>query len=107
MAKSNRESKKPKKEKVKIIAAAPSQKGATAGLAAIVRIRQKEIERTVPLAKVWILTSASSVMLFNNSAIAFRFAGTLAERLPMGLNRLPAISEELYLTRSLAKARER
>jgi hypothetical protein len=31
MAKSNRESKKPKKEKVKIIAAAPSQKGATAG----------------------------------------------------------------------------
>jgi hypothetical protein len=30
MAKSNRESKKPKKEKVKIIAAAPSQKGATA-----------------------------------------------------------------------------
>jgi hypothetical protein len=31
MAKSNRESKKPKKEKVKTIAAAPSQKGATAG----------------------------------------------------------------------------
>jgi hypothetical protein len=27
MAKSNRESKKPKKEKIKIIAAAPSQKG--------------------------------------------------------------------------------
>jgi hypothetical protein len=31
MAKSNRESKKPKKDKVKIIAAAPSQKGAAAG----------------------------------------------------------------------------
>ena len=31
MAKGNRESKKPKKEKVKTIAAAPSQKGATAG----------------------------------------------------------------------------
>jgi len=31
MAKSNRESKKPKKAKVKIIAAAPSQKGAAAG----------------------------------------------------------------------------
>jgi hypothetical protein len=31
MAKSNRESKKPKKDKIKIIAAAPSQKGATAG----------------------------------------------------------------------------
>jgi hypothetical protein len=31
MAKSNREAKKPKKGKVKIIAAAPSQKGATAG----------------------------------------------------------------------------
>jgi hypothetical protein len=31
MAKSNRESKKPKKEKVKTIAAAPSQKEATAG----------------------------------------------------------------------------
>ena len=31
MAKSDRESKKPKKDKVKIIAAAPSQKGATAG----------------------------------------------------------------------------
>jgi hypothetical protein len=31
MAKSNRESKKPKKEKIKTIAAAPSQKGATAG----------------------------------------------------------------------------
>jgi hypothetical protein len=31
MAKSNRESKKPKKEKVKIIAAAPSQRGTTAG----------------------------------------------------------------------------
>jgi len=31
MSKSNRESKKPKKEKVKIIAAAPSQKGASAG----------------------------------------------------------------------------
>jgi hypothetical protein len=31
MAKSNRESKKPKKEKVKLIAAAPSQNGATAG----------------------------------------------------------------------------
>jgi hypothetical protein len=31
MAKGNRESKKPKKEKIKIIAAAPSQKGATAG----------------------------------------------------------------------------
>jgi hypothetical protein len=29
--KGNRESKKPKKEKVKTIAAAPSQKGATAG----------------------------------------------------------------------------
>ena len=29
--KGNRESKKPKKEKVKIIAAAPSQKGAAAG----------------------------------------------------------------------------
>ena len=31
MAKSNRESKKPKKDKVKVIAAAPSQKGAAAG----------------------------------------------------------------------------
>jgi len=31
MAKGNRESKKPKKEKIKTIAAAPSQKGATAG----------------------------------------------------------------------------
>jgi hypothetical protein len=31
MAKGNRESKKPKKEKIKIIAAAPSQKGAAAG----------------------------------------------------------------------------
>jgi len=31
MAKSNRETKKPKKDKVKTIAAAPSQKGATAG----------------------------------------------------------------------------
>ena len=31
MSKSNRASKKPKKEKVKIIAAAPSQKGASAG----------------------------------------------------------------------------
>ena len=31
MAKSNRESKKPKKEKIKTIAAAPSQKGAAAG----------------------------------------------------------------------------
>jgi hypothetical protein len=31
MAKSNREAKKPKKDKVKIIAAAPSQTGATAG----------------------------------------------------------------------------
>jgi hypothetical protein len=31
MAKSNRESKKPKKDKVKIIAAAPSQKGTAAG----------------------------------------------------------------------------
>jgi hypothetical protein len=31
MAKGNREAKKPKKEKVKTIAAAPSQKGATAG----------------------------------------------------------------------------
>jgi hypothetical protein len=30
MAKSNRESKKPKKEKIKTIAAAPSQKGAAA-----------------------------------------------------------------------------
>ena len=30
MAKGNRESKKPKKEKIKTIAAAPSQKGATA-----------------------------------------------------------------------------
>jgi len=30
MAKSNRETKKPKKDKVKTIAAAPSQKGATA-----------------------------------------------------------------------------
>ncbi|MEH6952592.1 hypothetical protein V4R08_14900 [Nitrobacter sp. NHB1] len=30
MAKSNRESKKPKKEKAKIIAAAPSQKGTVA-----------------------------------------------------------------------------
>jgi hypothetical protein len=30
MAKSNREAKKPKKDKVKIIAAAPSQKGAMA-----------------------------------------------------------------------------
>ena len=50
MAKSNREAKKQKKDKVKIIAAAPSQKG-DCGLAAIVRIRQKEIERTVPLTK--------------------------------------------------------
>jgi len=31
MAKSNRESKKPKKDKVKIIAAAPSQKSTAAG----------------------------------------------------------------------------
>jgi hypothetical protein len=31
MSKSNRETKKPKKDKVKTIAAAPSQKGATAG----------------------------------------------------------------------------
>ncbi len=31
MAKGNRESKKPKKEKIKTIAAAPSQKGAAAG----------------------------------------------------------------------------
>jgi hypothetical protein len=31
MAKSNREAQKPKKDKVKIIAAVPSQKGATAG----------------------------------------------------------------------------
>ena len=31
MAKGNRESKKPKKDKIKTIAAAPSQKGATAG----------------------------------------------------------------------------
>jgi hypothetical protein len=31
MAKGNRETKKPKKEKIKIIAAAPSQKGTAAG----------------------------------------------------------------------------
>lgn len=44
--KGNREAKKPKKEKVKTIAAAPSQKGTAAGWQHDVRIRQKEIEIT-------------------------------------------------------------
>ena len=39
---SNREAKKPKKEKIKVIAAAPSQKGA--GVAADLGFRQKEID---------------------------------------------------------------
>jgi hypothetical protein len=41
--KGNRESKKPKKGKVKTIAAAPSQKGATVGWQAELRIWKKEI----------------------------------------------------------------
>jgi hypothetical protein len=43
-SKGNRESKKPKKEKVKTIAAAPSQKGAAAGWQADVSDQAKEIE---------------------------------------------------------------
>ena len=39
--KGNRETKKPKKEKIKTIAAAPSQK--TAGWQPIIRLRQEEV----------------------------------------------------------------
>ena len=42
----NRETKKPKKEKIKVIAAAPSQKGA--GLAADLGYRQEEIMFDAP-----------------------------------------------------------
>ena len=41
---SNREKKKPKKEKIKTIAAAPSQKGRSGWMAAEPHVRQKEIE---------------------------------------------------------------
>jgi len=46
MAKSNRESKKPKKEKVKIIAAATEPKGRDGRLATKLRIRQEKIAAT-------------------------------------------------------------
>ena len=42
--KGNRESKKPRKEKVKTIAAAPSQKGRSSGLVTDIRIGQEKIE---------------------------------------------------------------
>ena len=46
---SNREKKKPKKEKIKTIAAAPSRKGAAGGLAAQLGFGQDEVgKRAVP-----------------------------------------------------------
>jgi hypothetical protein len=42
--KGNRESKKPREEMVKTIAAAPSQKGRSSGLATDIRIGQEKIE---------------------------------------------------------------
>jgi hypothetical protein len=42
--KGNRESKKPREEMVKTIAAAPSQKGRSRGLATDIRIGQEKIE---------------------------------------------------------------
>jgi hypothetical protein len=54
----------------------------------------------------WTLTSASSVMVFNHFSNRVSVRGNAGGTASHGLNRLPAVSEELYLIRSFTKVRE-